>query len=346
MFDFFKKNKEYVSCEDFQGGIHFDYSGLFYCATYSHSHENNKCITPIVGDLNKNYKMLIETKKQDKKSFEKVIVIPRCKDCFQLKKKQWKKNQKINRVAISANKKCNSNCIYCTTHCNKAYLNTLPDIPIYNFIKKLIDDKHIDDDCVIQFGGGEPTLHFEFEKIVDLFLEKLEPMLRIYSSGIKFSSHIEKAIKLGRCTLIISLDSGNPNLYKKIKNVDEFSTVVNNVAKYCKAQDELPERKYVILKYILIPGVNDKEEYIYEFLSVAKQINCQEVRCDLEQEWYKRNKNNFDLVSPLFYIMKYFDLQAKKMGLVHFFNVVPFRLIEMYTEKVYESIQIDENLIK
>ena len=114
----------------------------------------------------------------------------------------------------------------------------------------------------VHWGGGEPTLLKEFPQIMDLFLDKLEPMLRIYSSGIKYSSHIEKAIKLGCCTLIISLDSGNPDLYKKIKNVDEFNTVVNNIAIYCKAQDELPERKYVILKYILIPGVNDTEEYI------------------------------------------------------------------------------------
>lgn len=345
MFNFFKKNKEYVCCEDFQGGIHFDYSGLFYCATYSHSHENNKCITPILGDLNKNYKMLIKTKKQDKKSFEKGVVIPRCRDCFQLERKQWEKNQKINRIAISANKRCNSNCVYCTSHRNKEYLNTLPDIPIYDFIKKLVDDKQVGDDCIIQFGGGEPTLHFEFDKIMELFLSHKNYEIRIYSSGIKYSSHIEKAIKLGRCTLIISLDSGNPDLYKKIKNVDEFSTVVNNVAKYCKAQDELPERKYVILKYILIPGVNDTEEYIYEFLTVAKNINCQEVRCDLEQEWYKRNKNDIDKVKSLFFKMKYMEIQALKIGLVFYFNQVPYRLVEMYTTD-YNATVVEEKNIK
>lgn len=346
MFDFFKKNKEYVSCKHLEYGIHFECKGLFYCGFYSHSNRNYIPVVKLSDDLNKNIKQLIKIREKDKKSFKSGKIIDRCKDCFMLEKKVWEKSSKIKTMDISTNRTCNSNCIYCTTHANKEYFNSVPDLPIYHILQGLVSKNIIDKNLEVHWGGGEPTLLKEFPQIVDLFLDNLEPMLRIYSSGIKYSSHIEKAIKMGRCTLIISLDSGNPDLYKKIKNVDKFSTVVNNVARYCKAQDELPERKYVILKYILIPGVNDTEEYIYEFLSVAKQINCQEVRCDLEQEWYKRNKNNFDLVSPLFYIMKYFDLQAKKMGLVHFFNVVPFRLIEMYTEKVYESIQIDENLIK
>ena len=94
MFRFLKKTKEYVCCEDFQGGIHFDYDGLFYCATYSHSNNNNRCIAPINGNINENFRKLINTRKKDKKLFEKGIIIDRCKECLQLEKKQWKKKSK------------------------------------------------------------------------------------------------------------------------------------------------------------------------------------------------------------------------------------------------------------
>lgn len=345
MFDFFKKKKEYISCKHLEYGINFDYDGLVYCGIYSHSDKNFLSLVPLSSDIKKDVKKLLAIKKKERQIFRSGKITERCKDCFLLEKKEWDNTNKIKTMDITANRACNSNCIYCETHKNKEYCNSLPDIPIYNVIEYLIKKNKIDKNLEVHWGGGEPTLLKEFPQLVDLFLEKLEPTLRIYSSGIKYSEHIEKAIKLRRCILIISIDSGNKELYKRIKNVDKFDTVVENVRKYCKAQEETKEQKYVILKYILIPEVNDTEEYIYEFLKTAKDINCLEVRCDLEQNWYKTNKNNIELVKKLFTIMKYFDTQAKKMGLVHFFNIVPFRLIEMYT-KDYETTEINEKHIK
>ncbi len=40
--------------------------------------------------------------------------------------------------------------------------------------------------------------------------------------------------------------------------------------------------------------------------------------------------------------MKYMDMQAKAINLVHFFNIVPYRLIEMYP-KEYEAVKIEKD---
>lgn len=342
---FLFKPKEYVSCEQLEHGIHFDYTGLYYCGIYSHSNGNNTPVAKLSNDLNKCTKELLRVRKRDVKMLRSGKMINRCKDYFLLEKKVWEKSDKIKKMDISANRRCNSNCIYCTSHKNKEYLNSLPDIPIYNFLEHLIKKNKIDKNIEIHWGGGEPTLLEEFENIVDLFLNKTNSTFRIYSSGIKYSEHIAKAISLKRCTIIISIDSGNSELYKKIKNVDKFDTVVNNITKYCEVQEKIKDTSHVILKYIIIPGINDDYKHIYDFLKVAKNTNCVEVRCDLEQEWYKRNKDNIDKIMPLFKIMKYMDIQAKRMDLVHFFNIVPYRLIEMYT-KEYETTTIEKENIK
>ena len=338
MFNPLKKERKYVCCQDFQGGIHFDYSGLFYCATYFHSAQNSQPIAPIKGDIEKNYKQLIKQKEIDKKFFLNGQIIDRCKGCFQLEEKTWPPNQKINRIAISANSRCNSNCIYCTTHKHKEYFNKLLDIKIYDFIKKLIQKKQIDNNCIIQFGGGEPTIHFEFEKVMELLLSKPSYKFKIHSSGITYSESIAEAIKETRCWLITSIDAGNSELYKRIKNVDEFDSVINNISKYCEAQKYSNEPTQVALKYIIIPNINDTEEEILEFLNLANSIGCNAVRADIENNWFKRNRYNVDLIYKYLYLLKFFDIKAKEKGLWQFFNDVPLWLITNYNKQYSDII--------
>jgi len=336
---FLFKPKEYISCEELEYGIHFDYSGLFHCATYFHSEANNIPVAPITGNLNENFKKLIAQKKYDKSLHKAGKIIPRCKGCFQLEKKVWKKSCKISRIAISANKKCNCDCIYCTTHRNKKILNQLPDIPIYDFLIKMLKENLIENKCEIQFGGGEPTLHYEFEKIMNLFISKPEFKMRIHTSGVKYSESIAKAITLTKCHVITSLDSGNPELYRKIKNTDGFSSVIQTISEYCEAQKYSKEPTQVALKYIIIPEINDTEDFILEFLTVAKQIGCNAVRCDVENNWYKRYRNDINKLRRILYLMKFFDTKAKEMDLWQFFNDVPISLISVYKDE-YDKIQI------
>ena len=93
----------------------------------------------------------------------------------------------------------------------------MSDLPIYDFLEKIINKGLVDNNCFFEFGGGEPTLHFEFEKIMNLISSKLNPQINIYSSAIKYSPVIQTAIKNRNCQVVVSLDSGNSELYKKIK---------------------------------------------------------------------------------------------------------------------------------
>lgn len=328
MLDFlFKNKKEYVSCKWLEYGIHLGQDGISHCCCY-YLTDNNYMPVERLGE-NHTYALnnFLEKKKEDRNSFRHGNIISRCENCDNLSKKAWDSENKIKEIAISSNTACNADCIYCSTHRNKKYYNSCSDIPYYDLLKSLFDKELITSDCNIQFGGGEPTLHDEFEKVVELISNRINSKVTVFSSGIKYSKGIEKLILLNKCNLIISLDSGNSILYKKIKNVDKFYNIIDNVKRYCEAQSKTIEPTSVSFKYIIIPGVNDTEENILEFLLIAKSIGVNAVRCEVEHSWYKQNKFCKDKIKDILHLIHFFDKKSKEISLWHFPNPIPLLLM-------------------
>ena len=337
--DFFNKNKEYISCEYLEHGIHFHVEGIYHCCCCFHSDENNSPVVNSSGNINIDFKKFIKQKQNDRELFRHGHIIKRCKNCFHLEKKQWDRKNIINLISITANQKCNCDCCYCETHKDKCLYNSIPDLPVYDFIKKMYQSHIISKDCNIDFGGGEPTLHFEFEKLIDLLIDITDTRICIYTSGIKYSNAIEKLIKLNRANIVISLDSGNAELYRKIKNVNTFDIVSKNIKRYCDVQKYTTELHQVALKYIILPGINDKPEFINEFLNHAKELNCHAIRTDVERHWYIENKDNNESIKYILQLMKYIAVNAEKMGFQHFFNLTANGVYNNNTD-LYNEINI------
>lgn len=102
----------------------------------------------------------------------------------------------------------------------------------------------------------------------------------ILSSGIKFSDTIYKVLKKGNAELIISVDSGTPELYKKIKQVNEFNNVIKNVKKYMKANPK--NKNSVYIKYILVDGLNENIEDLNRFVDVARKIGINKLYLNVD----------------------------------------------------------------
>ena len=189
--NFFSKDKEYISCEELEYGIHFDVTGLFHCATYFHSDKNNEPVMLLTGNLDADYKNFLKQKDTDKKSHRNGKIVERCQNCFQLKCKKWDNSKLIKRIGIAANRKCYSQCMYCVQGTHRKENDKIKDLPVYDFIKNLFDKNLISPECVVQIAGGEPVLHFEFNELMKLFLESLSTRITIYTSGIVYNKWIE-----------------------------------------------------------------------------------------------------------------------------------------------------------
>lgn len=74
---------------------------------------------------------------------------------------------------------------------------------------------------VILTGGGEPTINPDFDKITTLLSQTKTPF------GI--NTNLNKSIPAGANFVKVSLDCGNAETYKKIRRVDSFEKVIDNL---------------------------------------------------------------------------------------------------------------------
>ena len=315
LFNFFKKNnkQEFTSCEWIEYGVHFSPRGLDHCCMYVPASKDMGPASPLKkGQYN--FNDFYKKKKKLKKDQRKGIISDKCKGCYVLQKKVWKKKKEFENVVLNLNYKCNADCIYCFTHKAKLYFNTrVKDVPVYKIMEKAIKKKLILPNCEIHLGGGEPLLNNEFEDLVKLFLDNDCNNLKIYTSGIIYSKGIEKAISKTACKVYISTDSANRELYKKIKNVDKHDEVWNNIKNYCNAQTK--DGVCVWPKYIIIPEVNDTEEFISEFIDKVIESGAKAIVTDIERGWYDTNSKDEEKMKPIIKLLKFLITKAKDNNL-------------------------------
>ena len=334
--DFFNKNKEYISCEWLEYGINISPNGIEYCCMYNPKSDKREPVVPI---KNGQYdiKSFLKIKKQVLKKQKKGIINPGCIGCYNLQKGNWNTKDFYKYIVVNLNYKCNSDCCYCFTHKNKLAFNSLKEIPLLNIIKKGIKKKLILPNSEIHLGGGEPTLHTEFEDILNELLDYGCNNIKIYSSGVKYSKAIEKAIDKNACKLYISTDSGTEKLYKRIKNINKYNEVWNNIEAYSKKQGN--ENTNVWIKYIIIPDINDNIESAKDFTDKVKMSGCKGIVIDIEREWYSGHENNEQAIKRIIPVMKYLDEYAKKNQLERYPFPSYIYIMNKY-EEYYNNLKV------
>lgn len=172
----------------------------------------------------------------------------------------------------------------------------------------------------VHFGGGEPTLLPEFEDIIRLLLDYKFYDLRVHTSGIKYSPILERGIREGRLRVIVSVDAGSAETFKKIKQVDAYNIVRENIRKYASAQvlrrhaltPDLYMRGDICAssKFIVIPGINDTKEEVENWIKADVEAGVHTSIVDIEENWFKQNEN--DLPQSIFdFIYLIYELTLK-----------------------------------
>lgn len=329
MFNFFKKEKEYISCEWLEYGINLGANGIYHCCQFSVSNKNDAPVSALDSNKEYNIKDFLKQKRKARKQHRKGIINERCKGCFELKKKNWDSNFKITNLVIGGNTKCSASCIYCYTSFNKKIYNRQKDIPVIGVLNSLISEKLISHDCEVAFNNGEPVIMNGFDEIINILTDYKIRRIRVHSSALQYSKAVEKALEQGICDLVISPDSGNRELYRKIKNIDMFDICWGNIAKYAKSQKNQTQ---VQLKYIIIPGVNDKSENIAEFIEKVKESGVTHILIDIEMWWYRNNSENKDRIKEVFELVGYAESYIKQNDLTWNESIILCSAIDKYPE--------------
>jgi len=284
-------NYEYTSCDWVTSGIHFFHNRVrFCCYEYLHSPNENIIIPDYKGEKI-DYEKFFEIKNKYRELAKSGNIHQNCKNCIYLSSANWSDDDYFDHFTFNYWSNCNSKCIYCYTK-DLAEKDKRQYYEVYPIIKDMSKKgllRATPRNCVV-FGGGEPTILKEFDKLVDLFIQEGFNNIRVNSSGIKYSKTLEKGLKNNSVSLVISPDCGSKDTYLKIKRVNCFDKVWDNIKEYAKKQGNENNLK---VKYILLPEINDNKEEIDKWFDMVLKSGVKSVSVSVEQEWYAKHHPNF-----------------------------------------------------
>jgi len=164
---------------------------------------------------------------------------------------------------------CNFKCAYCySSNHTKDDLKNVPEL------RKTIDtlrDAGVLSDfySVVVSTSGEPTLHPQRK---DFFKGFDGYGIIVNSNASVFDEDLFTLMSKEQLFLIISLDAGIDKTFSKIKGVDCFDKVKNNLKLYSRAEIGI-----VIPKYIVMPEINDDNKNIDAFIKLCDEIGVYSV---------------------------------------------------------------------
>ena len=299
------KREKYISCPWIESGLCFyvgeEGSNIKLCCYKSSPGGADTVLIDNYKGEKIDWDLIFQKKRKLRDIQKNGGTIKGCQDCIFLKEDYWPQEDFVDNIMFDHFTKCNCDCSYCYTAKNKKKFQELKTYNVLPIIKDMYKKNILKHGGQIGFGGGEPVILPEFDKLVDFLIKKKFKVITVPSSGIKFSKILAKGIHSRQVFVFVSLDSSSPETYKKIKRVDKYNEVCKNIIKYAKAQ---PTNYYGIMtKYIIIPRQNDTIQEIENWLQFNKKNGIADVSIDIEENWsllyrtQKPEQNFFDIIN-------------------------------------------------
>jgi molybdenum cofactor biosynthesis enzyme MoaA len=269
-----------------------------------------------------------------------------CIGCSNLEERDWPEEPGIEYISISVETKCSCNCYYCVFSKNKEYYNNKRGydiMPVLSFLR----DRNLLRHTTLDIVGGECTEYppEQLQALVNFVIEN-KLWCHFFSSGLFYSEIIAETLKETLSNIIVSIDAGTKELYEKIKNVNAYDRVWENMAKYSAVgvPDTFLNKGFVILKYIIIPGVNDSIDEIKLFAKKSKEAGCKWLRFSVEYEWWNQNSEN-TMDENLWKILDYTESLKQDFRVEYIENAIYLWRKRMIEDKNYAGVNPCENAV-
>lgn len=209
--------------------------------------------------------------------------------------------RKIRKLRLSLTDKCNLRCHYCmpvdaTFMDEKSYLTP----PEYFEIVKDLYQYGLEE---LRLTGGEPLMRKSFREIVELIAQVPLKKIGMTTNGIFLDKYLD-VLKDNRVHhLNISLDSLNPQNFKKITHGDHLNRILRNIELAQKLNFNIK------LNVVAMRGVNDHELMDFaaysaktglevrflEIMRIGYAMNSQDDQYITAKEMIGRLQQNFEL---------------------------------------------------
>ncbi len=290
------QKKTYTSCDLIEHGLDFFTDSINFCCRIPPTDKGYKKILENYNGELIDWKNFFDIKRNYRNQMKKGNIIPECKNCIYLQKKEWDNDDYISFINFNNWTICNEHCIYC-------WLND-KDKPhqiqynVFPAIKDMAKKGYLKKGGHITIAGGEPCVAPEFNDLLALFLEYDLNPIRVLTNASVYSEVLKNGIASGNVNTVISVDSGTRETFIKVKRFDFYDKVWENIKRYAQVQ---PQSDRVKTKFILIPNINDSKEEIDAWINKSIECGVKHLAFDVEMMWYNENKENipqyiYDLV--------------------------------------------------
>lgn len=296
---------KFLSCQNLQNGLRFEYDSIKYCCFVGPKAREPFFIKRDYFGEKLNWSEILEQINKVREDARNGIIDPHCTDCFALKNQEWDDNPKFKWIQIAHWSECNCRCVYCYREQN-TFMKPKKRYKIMPIIKELDKMGMLDYTGELAYSGGEPSSLSEFDDITRFFLKKGEKLIMVHSNGIKPVKSVIEGLHTDTLSVTISVDCGDREKFKQIKQVDAYNKVLDTFKKYIKAQGN--NKKMVRSKYILTPGLNDTKEDVDKWINESEKLGIQQLIIDCEADYFRRHNN----VVPQ-YLDELFEYMEKKI---------------------------------
>ena len=205
-----------------------------------------------------------------------------CIDCIRMTDGLWPAKPRIAYFNLgTVLSPCNFNCIYCNFNSTPfALSDNARKAREYSLqlVAYCAEQGLFDDETEILFSGGEISIDPQREEIlsaISLYRTSIASNCSVYVE------RIGEMLRSKRSCVIVSVDAGTRETFKKIRGVDMFDKVRTNVARYI-------ENGQVNVKYIILPGLNDDDENINGFVDFTKYVGANMVFISGDNRGYRK----------------------------------------------------------
>ena len=250
-----------------------------------------------------------------------------CENCIYQEERDWLDDDSINCLLLNHWTNCNSSCIYCDFGKEHDFYNQQKPYDILPVLKEMRENGILKavEGSFVSFGGGEPTVLKNFDEILNFLIDTGFKNIRINTSGIKFSDAIMSGLQNNSVDIVSSVDSGSAEIYRKIKQVDCFDKVWQNLHNYAKIA---ANKNNVKAKYIIIPNINDSKKHIDDFFDCIEKNNLSAVSFSVEKNWANNTPapvfKQSEKAKEIYDLLLYAENKSEKLGLN----------IELYSEGI------------
>ncbi|MHB8909188.1 MAG: radical SAM protein [Syntrophales bacterium] len=208
-----------------------------------------------------------------------------CEGCGLLEKRIWSPALYLVQVVnLSHFTYCNLNCRYCYLQLEKKCTGWWNDpdalaaghrpLALYETFQAMIADGLLAPDGVINWGGGEPTLLPEFERLLGLLVAGGR-WNYVATNGVRYSPALAAGLAGGQVGMVCSVDAGTAATFKALKGHDCFDQVWSHLKAYAATGGNV-QVKYIVTR------MNCNSEDAREFVCRSADAGVRGLICDLD----------------------------------------------------------------